>query len=563
MSANNDIKNSAEILLHKVIAIKEHRKHEKTPASKTLTYPFRYLLSKHQDVNMMNIFGLNIKEEDTHDISKETMKRVYLFYCQELLKRFPRNSLIKLHTAYRSIKSSEPYSKTIKIITDIQEKNTRWSWSHLSCSLLLYDLEKSIKKATNEQQQSLDLQTYIRSRVSVENLRTLMLEQTDLQFKVCQNVLSQTCNIGEIHNSAQRISDLRIFIQKKIDVLSRSLPEYYSSPFLCYAEYHLVTNNSRDNFEKYYEIYEQRYFKYQKFFKDSRLVNENLYQHFNASLLISIQKPSDGKILYYTKPLTNLCGAKDIKFVSSIFPVSLREYYDELFKSIGEQDVLDKIHKAYFYNSKDKYLTEANFCLKYHPYLTQGLCLNMIIRPFPSNTEFLLLAENGDIEGASKEISKLLGLHQKITIPVKRLSEQLFLVNAAFNQIEGRSNEDNPEELSLCKSSRFSKDGKLPFLPISPTLNLPYEKAQEICSAITTEDQEIDIYPLDKMGNDPYKFYARVQVEHYRNIIIRRVALRAIDPNQERDSIESSVEIEKAQTTLNVFDLTRKAKVIV
>ncbi|RYG37555.1 MAG: hypothetical protein EOO01_30125, partial [Chitinophagaceae bacterium] len=102
--------------------------------------------------------------------------------------------------------------------------------------------------------------------------------------------------------------------------------------------------------------------------------------------------------------------------------------------------MIDQIHRGYLYH-KDQYLVEVDFCFKYHPYLAQGLCLNMIIRPVPvvKNLEFLLLTEDGEIEGASKHLTRLLNLSSissistKSLISIKVLSTQLYKMNQAFN----------------------------------------------------------------------------------------------------------------------------------
>ena len=512
-----------EILIHKVFATKELKQSEKAPTCNSSNYSFRYILSLQQNLNIVEIFGLETREvlpaKEEYLFDSLTMKKVYLMYFQELLKKYPKNSLIKLHVALQSFKNGELFTKAIQILTEIQKK--KWSQDYLSSSLLLHDIEEAILATHTRNETDLDFYKYIKSRMLLEELQNHMLKQTDLSLKVCNNILNETSNIGEIHSSAQEISHLKRIIQKKIDSLSHQLPEYCISPFLCYAEYHLVANHSVINFEKYHEIYTQKYYRAMKFTKEPVLLEENLYQDSNGFLLVSSQKSQQGKILFCNKSLVNLCGGSGKKtyqdsYISTLFSPSLRAYYDKLFKQSEimtgiKQEFLNNIHRTYLYN-KDGYLVEADFCLKFHPYLVQGLCLDMIIRSIPGNSEFLLLKENGEIEGASQGLSRALCLQSittaaaNNTISVRELSEQLFLVNSAFNRY-------------------ILKDEKVIERTCDGGNHLFYEKAAEIYLAFTSEDQEVQLYPYQK-NLEALTFYCKVQVLHFGNIKMKLVSLR-------------------------------------
>ena len=414
--------------------------------------------------------------------------------------------------------------------------------NYASSSLLLHEIEKSIfeGQARDQQQQKghLGILRYIKSKTLMEDLRSDMLNQTELYLRVCDNILNEVSNFGEIHNSAQEISDLKQVTQKKIGKLGQSLPEYYVSPFLLYAEYNWIVNHSVTNFEKYYEIYTQKSFKAQRFFKESSLIEENLYQETNALVLISTQKSEFGKVLYCNNSLVNLCGGQSTKLfegsnISLLFPPFLRAFYDDLFNIVGDQQsqMLGNIRRAYIFH-KDHHLVEVDFCLQYHPYLTKGLCLNMLIRPVPvsKNTDFLLLTEDGDVIGGSRWVSKLLDINSifssSLSVNSRILSEQLFMLNHACNLVNKNGGASFPfeDDLKPARSTVVSERSQ----DMSP-VNMSLKKAHELYSAFISEDQVIQLYSLNKkrVVEEPHAFFAKVQILDFGNTKIKLISLRS------------------------------------
>ena len=59
---------------------------------------------------------------------------------------------------------------------------------------------------------------------------------------------------------------------------------------------------------------------------------------------------------------------------------------------------------------QDHYIFEGEISLKIHPYVTECLFIDMFIRPVVSKNEYIILGEDGSIEGATKNITKTLNL---------------------------------------------------------------------------------------------------------------------------------------------------------
>jgi len=557
---------SPELLLHKVYATEQIKFLEIKPGRKSSKYHWTHLVMNHQRIKIQDIFGL--KRGTTtgdFDMTPEKMNRVFLLYFEDLLAKFPKNFLIKLHLAYICLKNAEPYAKTVKVATQLEQN--KWSAQYLSSSLLLNEIENSmLKDQQNFEEEELDFCRYLQSKRLMEGIRKKMLKQTNLYLKVCQNILGDTANIEDIYSSAQIMSDLKTKIQKRINKASKTYPEHYISPLLCYAKYYLIVNHQTNIFEKYCEHFSQSYFKFEKFYKESTLVEENLYQDSNVFLLISTEKGNYGKILFCNSSILSICGGNNVKGyantqISRLFSPSIQPFYEQLAK---ESELLNKKHRTFLFH-KERFLVEAEFCLKYHPYLTQGLCLDMIIRPILVTTEYMVLKEDGGIEGASRSLFKILKLNDVpsdttlSSVSIKLLSKELYKINAVFNMVSKR------EDLTQ-QALKIWEDG------VSPrSKNMTDDKMLEIYNAFIAGNQKVQIYPYKKDAEgvnkkEPYVFFAQVRIVKFGNTALKVVSLRPAtthnDSIQKSESFEFETEEErhkKMKKMIKLFSMGARA----
>ena len=576
-----------ERLIHKVLMTKELKLNELKPGDMSHKYHLTYLLTMNQSMNLQEIFGVKIRQGE---LSKKTIQKIYMLFCEELAIKFPQNLFVKLHLAKAYFKNSEPYTKIIKIANEIMKN--KWSKEFLSSSLLLYEIEKSMLENCNhgkETERKLDVLTFIRSKLQVEKLKNKILKQIDLSINVCDNITSEVSDIGEIYTSGQLIGKSKQSVQKMMDKLSQCLPEYYVSPYLIYAEYHLILNYSLKKFDRFVEIFAQKYLKNEGFFKETCLVEENLYQDSNVFLLLSSQKNQFGQILFATKSLQDLCGNNSNEYIgthiTSLFPPTLRSFYEDAFKhnfnqgGQNQKNFTNKIHRSYIYH-KNKHLIEVDFSLKYHPYLNQNLYLDMIVRKVPKTREFLLVREDGNIEGASKGIFRLLKLRNSCNtanlgrqmVHLRALSEELCRINLAFNMIQQHQHNDLSIGQEVSERKRGSKVGlsTVGDFGEGPStqrmfhggessmrgLKMTYQQALEIHSAFIKEDQKVEIFPFEtektkKNDRQGYEFYCNVQMISYGPNTLKLLSLQELnDSNDKHSRIFSDPEPERA-TSIN------------
>jgi len=253
-------------------------------------------------------------------------------------------------------------------------------------------------------------------------------------------------------------------------------------------------------------------------------------------LILSSQINDNGRILYTNKALQNICGHRSDGYIgnhiSTIFPQTLHNHFEDLLQQsliVGsEVGFLNKTHRGFIYH-KNKSLVEIDFCLKYHPYLNQSLCLDLIIRPTPRVKEFMLIKENGDVEGASEGLVRLLGFKGKAFGNIRSLSQELFRANTAFNMVQ--KGEVGNENIVKSPSSNRSTPQQSAQTP-SPS-RLTYQQALEIHSLFSQTNPKIRIHSMMEKkeniaqhGKKSYEFYCNIQVIPYGPKSVKMVNLQ-------------------------------------
>jgi len=105
--------NSLNLLLHKIFSINHFQKYEKDLQITKRASELCKLTQHGILENIISILGVDTKEKQI-DLS-----RVFLVYLQNLLARFPKSSLIKLHLGYYYGKKLKMYRSAIKILTEL------------------------------------------------------------------------------------------------------------------------------------------------------------------------------------------------------------------------------------------------------------------------------------------------------------------------------------------------------------------------------------------------------------------------------------------------------------
>ena len=437
---------SPEIMIHKASIINHIRSQRQIPSEANKKIGIFHLVNTNINQNIDKVLNIDssFAEEGVFDIdSKESKNKLLLHYLETLSNKYPKNKFIKLFLAYFYAKKMKLYGNAIKLIAEL--KKDSFSNVIINSSILVFEIQGTMKTEYQRNDEQLDLFTYTMSHSLFAKLQGKIITQVQRQIEICQEIIKDCPDLGKIFDWSQSLDSLRNNIKKRMDGLFETLPDAYIEPLLIAAEYQFRLNHSVSEYQSYKKVYVKKYEKYEKFFENSKLIKDNLYQKSNAFVMFSGQRADAGKIVYCNKSVEKIFGGESNLYIgtqiSSVMPPSLQSYYTNLFRSISEKengDLLNKLNRIYIYH-KEGYLKEAYIYLNIHPYLTQGFYFNMIIRPINTKTDYLLLRENGDIECATKRIGHRLGLinynnsSPNINLNIKLLNEDLDDVNQSFN----------------------------------------------------------------------------------------------------------------------------------
>jgi len=495
------------LLLTKIILTKELEKKAKLPFSLTIKYHAGYLLQNAQNANFM--------ENSNYDENK-SWKDTYRNYFEDHLLKCKKDPLIKLYLAKQWFKRFGIISKALKMVGDIQNKP--WSKEYTSYLLLISRIQTMYFSKEKGQESLFNFVEYMENQKLLSELKSEMVKQAQLKVNVCKNILSEVPDLGEIFENAQVISKLKKTTQKKIDRLMETSPDYYVSYLLLCSKYYLMLEYSSNKSQKYQEIYAQRVLRYEKYFSSSSIMKENVYQDVNAFFILrGEQKTENGIIKYCSKSVEILCGGDRQSYISShisiLFMPSMQSFYRDFFQSIldkGDMSLLQNVQRAFLHNKKG-YMFEANFYLWIHPYITESLCLDLLMRPVKSQNEYLLIKTNGDIEGATERVSKDLRISPMIlksssssAVSIKLLSEELFDANQAFNtvgRVEMKKENKNQQEF------RARRRGKR-ITQTPDEDSVAYVQALELFSSFST-GKEVMMFPLES-GKLGIKYHCQI-----------------------------------------------------
>lgn len=129
----------------------------------------------------------------------------------------------------------------------------------INASLLINDIQNALSAEYKSGKCFIDLVTFLKSKSQMAQIKEQMVEQTDLQIKICQEIMKGTPNLGKIVGCAKESWYHRKTIEKKIKNVISISPEYYIDPLITYAYYCSLVTHSPTNYFKYQKLYLHKY----------------------------------------------------------------------------------------------------------------------------------------------------------------------------------------------------------------------------------------------------------------------------------------------------------------
>jgi len=570
LSSDSLISKTPELLVHKISLIKQLRKLKRLPCKSNDSYKLSYLLNLTIESNFSKLLNLDDDQKPLTDLeSKEKTNKAFTKYLEGLLQKMPKNSLIKLYLAYYYGKKLHNYRNAIKLITELTKQKSTSSHVKVTASLLLLEIQATIKHEIKEGSDQLDLISYVKSVSLLSELEEKILAQTELQVKAYNEILGEKPDLANIFNMSQEIKVYRKEIERKINQILQNTPDYNVNPLIMYAEYQWKINYSIKSCLNFYKIYQKKWKKFERYFKNNKLNEHSLYLPNTVFLISSAPHSNRSSIVFCSKSIEQVYGGDAQLYLgqdmTSITPPSLRNFTASIRSSITEEGNRSRLQtaiKSYGYH-KEGYLIPTEICLDIFPMMTRGLFLMFAIRPLPYTKEYLLVRQNGEIECGTKKIVDKLGIAKLTTSSsltnLRVLSEELFLAHLAFNVIGGleaqalnplsagkpssrSQNSTHQMSMTLTKKLGTQKDLTMVSQGFTTGDQLSEYEAKELFAVYSNEGKSLE---LNSASSEHKKSVYHCTIQNlffsttYSKIIFLTETASSDDGDQEADLIQS------------------------
>jgi len=542
---------SCELLVHKIEIVKQYLKRQKLATKLSDNNDWFYLLMTSIGKNIRQIFDV---ESDFDLFDKSKASKFIVVYLESLLIKYPKSDFIKLYLAFYYAKKLKNYAKATAFIDEIQKEVG--SRLYLNAAFLLSEIQADLKSNYMSNKSQCDLYTFAQSQKEMEKLKAKITKQVELQSSVCEELLNHSPDLNKIFINAQSAYGYKKAALQGIKRLMEVIPNYHVSPLVFCAYYNLIVNQSPIEYQKLLEIYNLRNQKYQKYFRKDVLCEENLYQNNCALFIISGQKIDAGKIVHCNTFVKRICGGDKEWYVGSkaynkLCTPSLRPMSESFYRCLAETEALalyNQTLKTYIFH-KEGYVFEADFYVNTHPSVKYGFLIALFIRPKLDNKDFIIVRENGEIEGASRKICKRFGIfqpegHGHKRFHINQICSELGRVNEAMNTVSTIDKDRIKYDVAINMKRQAVENndaaGKLDTLFV--------EEARYLFTLFTETGGEISLHPVtskketyNSIQEERYDYFCKASSLVYDTFVLRIFNLQEVQ-NDNQSEISEIVE---------------------
>jgi len=327
------------------------------------------------------------------------------------------------------------------------------------------------------------------------------------------------------------------------------MPEHCVQPLILFAYYNLIINQSPYDFQKLNEMYHFKNQKYKKYFQTQRLCEENIYQDNCALFVISGQRNDAGKVINCNTSVKKVCGGDPHWYIGSkvhhrICSPSLKPMSESFYRSLSEPEslaIFNQTMRTCLYN-KEGYLDECDFYVNLYPSISRGFFVALLIRPAIEKRDFILVRENGEIEGASKKVCKRLGIFLKDNslnkIHISQVSQKLAQVSEAINTVSFVDQDKIKYDINITIKNQIKQSDS----STQKLQSILVDEARRFYSLYTERGNQIDLTPLDQEDVNPrrnrnpfkkYNYFCKASNLVYDSFVLRLFSLEEVENDNE------------------------------
>ena len=517
-----------EMLIHRIFVLKQIRKLQKPSTDHSHNYEWLHLLYKSFKSNIHNVLSLDPNEIKGLNFEKnEEGNRLILLYLEGLIEKQPKQCLVRLYAAYYYGKKMKQYTSAMKILLELQKSPSKEVV--MNALFFLENMQLAVQQGYKKEVNEIDLAKYIQNNMSMNKLKEKILRQAKLQLDIYKENSKTQPDIGKIYENSQKVIIARKEIDKLASKIIKTIPDYYLEPQLLLAYYHSILNFSSLDFLKYQKSYRENYEKYQRKLLEDTLCRNNIYDKETGLVIITNEIRKNATISYCSKIAQEIFG-RDLKGAQAftIMPSMLQNFYFEVFRDPEAEENIEFLGKVYrtFILHRDGNIMEADFYFNVHPFISQGIHYNLLIRPVRSQKEYIIISMEGAIEAFTSKIGSILALdvakqaHHALEININQISKELGRASDACNTIMNTLVKQKAADTGAAES-RASVDN-------NPSQNSKeFERAHNLWNIISTEGRDLMLRPYkdpaaQKAGSapkslweEPSIYHCKMFVQHY------------------------------------------------
>jgi len=384
---------------------------------------------------------LNLPHETSLNFADQQELRdliIQLFY--KLVEANPKNSLIKLLLIDYLIKHSQKIYEPCGLIYQIIKTSQTGFVNRLSATILQERIRDIIASNLEARKSEIDLITYFNSNEAYEKLKNLITNQLDSVEKFYSLLGDANPNASNLISISKRIQEQQQKVHKFWDSLPQEFLEKKSAFYLCYGLYNTYINYDPQRGTTYLRNYENLMRKNIANYKFNVIEDRTLYDSNNLTFFVSGDQATLGNIVDCSANVRNTFGYQREELLGKNINVLMPTF----FQGIHKQLIMNKLetnerlfsisHIHSFAKDNQGFLVPIRNLVVMYPRFDQGFLFGSIIRSMSSDFDYMLVDENGNIEGFTPRFGKDLGLSPKAKLNVSAISPLFAKVEKLINK---------------------------------------------------------------------------------------------------------------------------------
>ena len=423
-------------LIHRIILMKQMKsqkgKYDEVSGSMNLNRLYFATLAT-QISSSFGEYNTELLSMDFND--KEVQHQIVRLFLERLEKAHPHDNLIKLSLIKYYTKTLKLFSLAIAKLSLLQSISPRVK---VSKDLLYFEIQESISTYYKETNDSLNLADYLINMKRVEDFKLKIHEQLNLQKQFWAEYNKNSPNAFALYKLSQKIE-----LQKKIIHSKWNKDDFnkeYSQPFLLYASYLLILNDSVQEGMRYiksYNLFNPK-MKEQDGHEYIGLSPTNLYSDETFYITIMTAGDDIGVIKKCSQAIKKTLNYDSDAIVglniNNLMSDYIAQTHNDLllrYVSTGQTKILNYV-RSIFIKDNQGFLHRASIYAKIHPFFSQDLYLTALIRPLKSYEEYMIITPQGIIDSTSSDLGTLLDIIGK-RIPMTTVCQEFEELNEVFN----------------------------------------------------------------------------------------------------------------------------------